>query len=213
MEAIGVTHFDLLREFSASDDEQRKAQDRILAGILAATDGNLSYLNRVHEYIEALKSDDALPGILEDRRRQRQRVHKNQRLGEQVENLVRQNLEDEGFTVKRVPIGSDFEIQHDLVEKDRFLLCVVPVEDENTELDLDEVRVVMRFVTNIGSRVDKLCEDFAALEGLRSDITADESDGLQLEVIPGAVRVRVASSVWNTGVCLEDLPQLLSGQD
>ena len=167
--------------------------------------------------------------------------------------MVRQGLEDEDFTVKQAPIGSDFEIEHDLVEegeevgieasrngrkwlvevkatrgqdvrmtatqaktaanqKDGFLLCVVPVERENTELELDEVRAAVRFVANIGSRVDKLCEDFAALEGLRGDITADESDGVQLEVMSGAARVRVASSVWNTGVCLEDLPQLLSGK-
>ena len=82
LEAIGVTHFDLLREFSASDDEQRKAQDKILAGILAATDGNLSHLDRAREYIEDLKSDDALLEVLEDRRKQRQIVHRNQRLGQ-----------------------------------------------------------------------------------------------------------------------------------
>ncbi len=254
LEAIGVTHLDLLREFSASDDEQRKSQDKILAGILAATDGNLCHLNHVHEYIEDLKSDDALPGILEDRRKQRQIVHKNQCLGEQVENLVRQNLEDEGFTVERVPIGSDFEIEHDLVEKDeevgfeasrngrkwlvevkatrgqdvrmtatqaktatkrkdRFLLCVVPIEDENTRLDLDKVRATMRFVANIGSRVDKLCNDFYDLEELRDDITADECEGVQLEIISGAARVRIASSVWRTGACLNGLLQLLGGQD
>jgi predicted RecB family endonuclease len=253
LKAIGVTHFDLLREFSAPDDEQRKAQDEILAGMLAATDGNLSHLSLAREYIEYLKSDDALPGILAERHKRRQIVHKNQRLGKQVENLVRQSLEDEGFTVKRVPIGSDFEIEHDLVEqdeevgietsrngrkwlieikatrdqyvrmtatqaktaadrKDGFLLCVVPVECINTELDLDEVRAAMRFVANLGSRVDKLCNDFAGFEELRGDITANESDGIQLEVISGAARVRVASSVWRTGVCLKGLPQLLSGK-
>lgn len=251
LEAIGVTHFDLLREFSATDDKQRRAQDKILAGILAATDGNLSHLNHAQEYIEDLKSDDALPGVLEKRRRQRQVVRRNQRLGGQVENLVRQSLENAGFTVERVPIGSDFEIEHDLVEEgkevgieasrngrkwlvevkatrgqdvrmtatqaktaadqnDGFLLCVVPVERENTELELGEVRAAMRFVANIGSRVDRLCEDFTGLEELRDDITADEFDGVQLEVVSGAARVRVASSVWRTGVCLKDLPQLIS---
>ena len=106
-----------------------------------------------------------------------------------VENLARQSLEDEGFTVERVPMGRDFEIESDLAEKDeevgieasrndpkwlvevkatrgqdarmtatraktaasqkdRFLLCVVPVERESTELDLDEVRATMRLVAN-----------------------------------------------------------------
>ena len=97
-------------------------------------------------------------------------------------------------------------------KKGRFLLCVVPVERENSELELDEVRAAMRFVVNIGSRVAKLCENFTSLEELRDDITANEFDGVQLEVIPGATRVRVASAVWNTGVCLEDLSQLLSGK-
>ena len=39
-------------------------------------------------------------------------------MGKQVEDLVRANLEREKFVVRRKPIGSDFEIEHDVVEDD-----------------------------------------------------------------------------------------------
>ena len=67
-------------------------------------------------------------------------------------------------------------------------------------------------MTNTGSRVDKLCNGFTDLGELRDDITADESDGVQLEIVSGAVRVRIARPVRCVGVCLEGLLQLPNGQ-
>ena len=36
-----------------------------------------------------------------------------------VEDLVKEGLEDQGFTVKRTRIGSDFEIEYDLIRRKR----------------------------------------------------------------------------------------------
>ena len=269
LEAINVTHFDLLRAFVAADPEQRKEQDNILTGILAATGGDVSRLNHVREilvaaredvncldhareYIEDLKNDDALPEVLAERRERRRIVHENQRLGAQVEDLVKESLEGEGFTVRRTGVGSDFEITYnsaemgDVVrlelsranqswlievkatrdqdvrmtatqartaveEDDRFLLCVVPVENEIAMPELEDVRSNMRFVGNIGPRVTKLCDDLDDLEKLRNSITGEEIPGVRLEVVSGAARVRVGSSVWqDDGFRIEELPNKLS---
>ena len=249
LKAMGVTQFDLTREFLAGDPETRQELDNVFTDILATAGGDIKYLNHAREYIVALKNDENLPEVIEKRQKQKQIVQKNQHLGKLVEKLVRESLENEGFAVKREPIGSDFEIEHDSVEnekemgikverenqswlvevkatrsqevrmtdtqakkaveqRDRFLLCVVPVGDATP--DLDTVRDNMRFVENIGGRVDRLCDDLNDLEELRDDITADESSGVQLEVLSGTARIRVRSSVWeNDGFPLEDLAERL----
>ena len=250
LEAIGVTQFDLTREFVAENPETRQELDNAFADILATAGENISHLNHARDYIVALKNDENLPKIIEDRQRQKQMVQKNQKLGQLAEKLVRESLESEDFTVRREPIGSDFEIEHDSVKDeegmsielargnqswlvevkatqgqevrmttiqarkavergDRFLLCVVPVG--NVEPELDTVRHDMRFVKNIGGRVGRLCNDLNRLEELRKDITADASSGVQVEIVSGTARVRVANSVWeNDGFKLADLAKRLS---
>lgn len=238
LDAIGITYLDLVREFGAATDEERKAQDDILTQMLVVTGGDIESLHSAHQYIE-------------DMNKQKRMVNENQHLGNQVEKLVEQSLRDKGFDVRRTGIGSDFEIECDLVENgeevgievaqngrtwlvevkatrgqgvrmtdtqakkavaegDGFLLCVVPIEHGNTELELDDVRTAIRFVANIGERVDKLCDDLDEFKELHADITSEESSGVQLQVETGAIRVRVASSVWqNDGFPLSELSSRL----
>ena len=244
LEAIGVTQFDLMREFLTENDKDRNEQDSILTDILVTTDGDLSF---IHEFVQDMKDDPKLPDHLEERRKRRRMVHENQHLGKRVEELVKECLEGVGFAVKRKPIGSDFEIEHDLVEEEEemgielsrsgqswlvevkatqgkevrmtstqarnavkqgggFLLCVVPIESENTDPELDEVKNKMRFIKNIGPCIAALCDDLDGFEDLREDITSTESSGVQLEVVSGTARIRVDSSVWeNNGFPLENL--------
>lgn len=115
LEAMKVTRLDLIREFVVSDDESRAILDDVMTNILVSTDGDLSH---VSEFVEDMKSDIDLPAHLAERRKRREIVHENQRLGEQVENLVKKGLEGEGFTVTRTGIGSDFEIEYDFIEGD-----------------------------------------------------------------------------------------------
>ncbi len=170
LEAIGLTQFDLLREFLTENDEERNEQDSILTDILVAAEGDLSV---IHELVHDLK----------EHRKLKQRVHANQHLGQLVEKLVKESLERRNFTVRRTGIGSDFEISDEtydvanleltlgsqswLVEvkatrdqsvrlsstqaktaaekRERFLLCVVPVGPGNIDPELDTVRTNMRF--------------------------------------------------------------------
>ena len=119
LKAIGITRFDLVRAFTSVNDEERKEKERCLTMILDAAEGDTNRLDFVPEYIEDLKDDEALPRVLQERREQRRKGHENQSLGKQVEDLVRANLEREKFVVRRKPIGSDFEIEHDVVEDDK----------------------------------------------------------------------------------------------
>lgn len=118
LEALGITRLDLARAFASVNEEERKEQDRFLTMILDATAGDTNRLSYVQEYSEDLKNDEALPEVLQERRKQRRKGHENHKLGKRVEDLVRENLEREDFVVQRKPIGSDFEIEYDVVADD-----------------------------------------------------------------------------------------------
>ena len=170
-------------------------------------------LESVREFVQDLEEDEALREHLANRREQRRRVQENQSLGATVETLVRENLEQAGFSVCDTGVGSDFKIAADLgelanlkltrgtetwlvevkatrdqrvrltetqartavSEGDRFLLCVVPIEQGKSTTEVNEVRIKMRFVAAVGARVSELCNDLGEFEDMRADITAEIS--------------------------------------
>lgn len=80
-------------------------------------------------------------------------------------------------------------------EKGNFLLCVVPIP-KGSETDIESVRERMRFVANIGDKVDSLCDKLDELEEFREDITADTPSGVRLDVEKTKAGVLVKKSVW-----------------
>ncbi len=104
---------------------------------------------------------------------------------------------------------TDTQARTAVKEGDRFLLCVVPVEPENTLPELDS-GATMWFVASIDTLVAPLCDKLNKLVDYRKEITAAEASGVQLAIASGAARIRVARSVWeNDGFGLEDLAERL----
>ena len=233
LRAIGVNELNLTLRFASGGDE---SEYRALEGTLA-------------EIVSQLKQDENLLLHLEERREQRRLVHENQYFGQRVEELVRENLEKQGFSVSRTGTGSDFEISDNTddmitldvarddkrwlievkstrsqnvsitptqaqtaVEKgDEFLLCVVPIGQENGEVNLETVREKMRFVKNIGPRVTPLCRNLRALEEQQDQITAETSSGVGLVITGGTTRIKVNHTVWESeGIPLETLSEHLT---
>ena len=108
LRAIGVSPFDLTREFMISEGGDREAVESTLVDFLNLVEGDLT---PVREFLEDLKTDDNLPTHLAERRKRLQIVHDNQRLGKRVEELVRETLEGEGFIVTPIHVGSDLKIE------------------------------------------------------------------------------------------------------
>ena len=250
--AMGVSRLEFMQELFADKGESVADVETAFVDILAAAQGDVERLSQALAYIEDLRDDKDLPEVLAARRERRRLVHANQRLGGQVEQLVKESLEAEGFRVRRTGIGSDFEIQPELGdvlnleltrngrtwivevkatreqqhvrltetqamtavrERTRFLLCVVNIAGDAVP-DVEQVRRSMRFVQNIGDTVAPLCDGLSRLEGLRQEVTSGSgSSRVQLEVISGVARIRVAAAVWSQGgFALEDLaPRLMSG--
>lgn len=164
LQAMRVPRLDLVREFVVDDEKSRAALDETMTSILVSTDGDLRH---VHEFVEDLKADENLPSHLEERRRQRRMVHWNQELGYQVENLVREALSGQGFAVRRTGIGSDFEIEHDIIEED---------EEIGIELSRNDRSWLVEVKATRGRRV--------RMSAKQAETAVAMSDGFLLCVVP-----------------------------
>ena len=132
-----MPYFDLMREFIVKDDASRVELNAALTDILASTGGDLRH---VREFVEDMKKDKDLPNHLEERRKLRRRVHENQELGRRIEDLVKGSLKGEGFIVKRTGIGSDFVIEHDLIENDLEIGLEVSLNGRNWLVEVKATR-------------------------------------------------------------------------
>ena len=116
--AMGVSRLNLVRELVAGDDAARAAVDNAFIDMLATSRGDPGRLSQAHQYLKALETDPGLPQVVEEHLKRRQRVHQNQRLGEVVESLVQESLQEAGFKVSRTGRGSDFKIEPVATETD-----------------------------------------------------------------------------------------------
>ena len=116
--AMGVSRLDLVRELVAGDEASRAAVDNAFIDMLATSRGDTGRLSQAHQYLKALETDPGLPQVVEEHLKRRQRVHENQCLGEVVESLVQESLQEAGFKVSRTGYGSDFKIEPAATETD-----------------------------------------------------------------------------------------------
>ncbi len=249
LKAIGVTQLDLALAFFEEGGGGLEDVESHLTQLMSISGGK--GMSHVVQFAKDLKFDPDLPDHLAERRKRRKIVHKNQRIGSHVEDLVKESLEREGFTVRRTGIGSDFEIEYDFVvdgqeqvieatkqnrtwlvevkaaqelrvrmtlkqaetavaNGDGFLFCVVPIDTD--DFGADDVREYMRLVQNIGPLVEPLCVKAKGLEDSREEAIALVSNEVQLEVQSGATRVRVQNTLWQDGIRLDDLANVLTNQ-
>ncbi len=127
LEAIGVSHFDLMRETFVNHND-REAVDNAIIEIMRKSKGNVSHLNHTIKYIEAMTNNETihndieqlldltkgnLSQVLEDIREhkeQQNKIAEIQSLGKHTEKWVKESLEQAGFSVSRTGTGSDFEV-------------------------------------------------------------------------------------------------------
>ena len=137
LKAIGVSLSDLKLEFITENSEQRNELVNTMTELHQVTQGNL---NQIHALVQYLRDDEELIPHLAERQKRRELVFENQDLGRWVEKVVKESLEGVGFDVNRKPIGSDFEIEHDLVENDEEMGIELTQEDQSWLVEVKATR-------------------------------------------------------------------------
>ena len=174
--AINVLPSDLRLELITGNPEARDALVSTMTELHQITGGDLSQvhaiaqhaqkiggdLSQTLEVIQHMQEDENFSEYFAERQEQIRRVHDNQRLGTQVENLVKENLEQKnfegkGFIVERTGKGSDFEMEDtegittlNVVQGERKWL--IEVKATRTEGDNQSVRMTS---TQAQTAVDK----------------------------------------------------------
>ena len=249
LEALNISPVDLKLGIIAEDEEKR---DELVDLAVRLYEDDVS-TKQMLEIIQDLKKDEKLPQILKERRNNLHTWNQNQRLGSEVEELVRKILEKEGFLVTSRPKGADFKIQQKIAietgtlttldikkdhqswlievkstrtenehtcvrlsttqakeaerESERFLLCVVPIGQEIT--NLNNVRQKMLFIEGIGEHLKPHCENLDDLETFREDITTEDKE-FELVIDRGNAGILVKKNVWEKrGFPIEELIERL----
>ena len=162
LRAIGISRYDLVFEFLASDDEERTALDDALTNILDSTGGDIGQLEHGMQFMKDLKDNPELPNELAELRMRKRQMDGIRRLGGHVEDLVRQCLEHEGFDVCRTGKGSDFKIEYNDIIR--------------LELAKSDSKWLVEVKATQGSDV--------RMSGVQADKAVEQGDGFLLCVVP-----------------------------
>jgi hypothetical protein len=111
--ALGISLADVTLRSIANSEQERALFVQAFAAIVKATNGDPA---RVTALADELQHHPELIEELEEKRRTRGRVAANKTLGEAVERALKKKLESLGLTVTRTGVGSDYEIETDILE-------------------------------------------------------------------------------------------------
>ena len=115
LSALGVSSAYFAFRVLARDEGQRLQLIQSMQYLVEAA-GNV---DRVRELAMAFREDPEIIDTIEEKKSRRRKIRRNQEIGSLVEDLLRQELEACGLTVRRTGIGSDFEVESDFVENEK----------------------------------------------------------------------------------------------
>lgn len=122
LEALNISLADLSLRAVAKDEDTRISLIDSLADIVRAADNDAEKVKLVAEEIR--RSPKLLDAIREHRE-SREKVHRNQALGTEVERLLKEALQAHGFKVTRTGVGSDYEVEEDYVVDDEEVILAI----------------------------------------------------------------------------------------
>ena len=115
MNALGVKVSDLLLMSVANNEEERLSLVKSVTVVFEALGSDAE---RVRAIAQEIREHPGAVTKLEEEVRKRKRIERNRTLGKVVEDLLRSALEAEQLSVERTGIGSDYEIENDVLEAD-----------------------------------------------------------------------------------------------
>lgn len=86
-------------------------------------------------------------------------------------------------------------------QSDRFALCVVQLDTPDVSLEI--VREQCRFVTNIGTRIAPIWEEYDRFQETKGDLQTTIGD-VGLDITGSEVRFRINAGAWREGLAFDD---------
>ena len=183
LDALKISRADLALRVVAGDEDERLA---LIASMqdLAAAAGDM---DRVRELATEIREHPEIIDSIRERKIRRTKIQQNQEIGNLVEQLLRQELEGSGLTVRRTGIGSDFEVESDFVEEEREVGLELSGDRSTTLIEVKSTRIdQVKMTPTQAKRACKLGNGFAlCVVPLSDDAPTSETIREGLRVVFG----------------------------
>jgi hypothetical protein len=136
--ALGISPADLALRVVADDEETRVALIRSMSDLAEATGGDF---DRVRDLANEIREHPEIIDAIEEQKIRRKKVQRNQDIGRLVEDLLREELEGRGLTVRRTGRGSDFEVESDYIENNEEIWLELVAGRVSTLIEVKSTRV------------------------------------------------------------------------
>jgi len=135
---LAISPSELHRAALGLSADQITKLDKAVLEVLAASNNDPQ---RLAQIAELMSSAPELLDVFEERKRTKERIHKNQQLGALVEELFRQFFSSPeivalGLHIRRTGIGSDFAFESDLVENGEEHLFEITSQEKELLVEL-----------------------------------------------------------------------------
>jgi len=137
LEALGISRSDLALRLVAGGEDERLTLIRSMQDLAAAA----GEIDRVRELAAEIREHPEIIDSIEERKNRRSKIRRNQQIGRLVEQLLQQELEACGLTVRRTGIGSDFEVESDFVEDEEEIGFELAGAGGSTLIEVKSTRV------------------------------------------------------------------------
>ena len=156
--ALAISRADLALRVVASDEEDRLTLIGSMQDLATATGG----IDGVRKLVDEIRDHPEIIDSIEKRKDRRTKIQRNQKIGISVEDLLRQELEGHGLTVRRTGIGSDFEVESDFVEKEQEMGLELSGGHRTTLIEVKSTRIdKVKMTPTQAQRACESGDDFA----------------------------------------------------
>ena len=151
--ALGISRADLALRVVAEDEGTRVTLIQSMQDLTEAAAGDV---DRVRELVTEIREHPEIIESIEEQKVRRRKIQRNHDVGRLVEDLLRQELESRGLTVRRSGRGSDFEIESDYVENDEEIWLELVNNNASSFVEVKSTKVDQAKMTPL--QVETACE-------------------------------------------------------
>jgi hypothetical protein len=135
--ALEISPADFMLRMVAQEEHARVELIRSMSDLRHAAGGDL---DRVRELVREISEHPEILIQIEHQREQRERVSRNQHIGRLVEELLQEALTSEDLRVRRTGVGSDYEVDSDLVDEQEEILLELTKAGSATLIEIKSTR-------------------------------------------------------------------------
>ena len=188
VDALGISRADLALRAMASNEDERLGLIHSMEELRIAAGS----VGRAQAIAAEIREHPEIIASIEDRKQRRREIQRNQEIGKSVEDLLRQTLQCAGLNVRRTGIGSDFEVDSDVVEDDEEIGLELEGADGTVLIEVKSTRVDSAKMTP--TQAERAC---SVGDGFALCVVPLQDDKPTAEIVRERLRV-----VFGIGTCL-----------